>query len=417
MNDNMNNENYSFVEEEKINTAPKSENAAGESSTPKPSKKKMSAKRRKKRFKRALKRYVIILAVIFAAALAVLWVLLGNYQAKQDVIANDEAAEQARLEEEAAYALAVKRAPQRTFEKWFADTSAEEWADMWNKNHPESIDSKDKIVAYFDELLSADDVALYKGLDSTEETPVYVIKNTDGEIARVSLIGKDLEWIVSDVRFKMTGDNSASVRVVAGTKVFCNGVELSEEYRADSEVTFTYEPLKDYLVNPTTWETYKVEGLLFEPEMTFEAPSGCSVTETATGDCFLCLEDGDEANWYKEVSVNFVRAYLNYYLGGYNNTSENLYRALEYLQAGSYGYNELQNTYVGVVWNSAHSNINTSDMQTGGVVVWADNCYSVDVTYHATGDVSGQLDEYSATMRVYFTNDSGEFAITHFETL
>lgn len=373
-------------------------------------------KKKKKTFGAKLGRYLLILLIVFAVIWAGLWVALGRYQHKQDTIAEAEALQQAKLEEEAAHLKAVKRAPQIAFEEWFAAQTADSWAELWYADHPDGTDGKERVGAYLAELFSADDVELCKGLDSTEEAPVFVIKNSEQELARVAMTGSDVNWTVGKAALCLKGDKSASIRVSLGTKVFCNGRELTEEYAGEGESTFTYEPLKDKLENPVAWVTYKVDGMLLEPELTFEAPEGRTITKTADGDYFLCM-DSTDAEGYKTKAVEFVKSYLYYYLSGLNNTYGNLYNALSHLYPGSQAYTDLQDTYNGVVWNSAHSEIDTSNATAGGVVIWADNCYSVDVTYDATGTVSGQLDEYAATMRVYFTRTDNGFAITHFETL
>ena len=100
----------------------------------------------------------------------------------------------------------------------------------------------------------------------------------------------------------------------------------------------------------------------------------------------LCL---DRAGWYTTRAVSFVKAYLTYY--------ERLQRhvgqpdaALAYLTPGTQAYTDLQDTYNGVVWNTTYGNIDVSNTTASGVVIWADNCYSVDVTYDANCTHNGQ---------------------------
>ena len=205
------------------------------------------------------------------------------------------------------------------------------------------------------------------------------------------------------MELELEGTKSASVEVAVGSKVFCNGIELGSEYAGETQNNFSYEPLKDKLVNPVSWTTYKVDGLLIDPELTAESPEGCSVTKTAEGDFMLCL-DGAEAEKYTTRAVNFVKAYLTYYMNGYNGTWGNLYAALAYLTPGTQAYTDLQDTYNGVVWNTAYGNIDVSDTTASGVVIWADNCYSVDVTYDANCTHNGQAIDYAdATMRIFST--------------
>ena len=226
-----------------------------------------------------------------------------------------------------------------------------------------------------------------------------------------------MNWSVTDVALLLKGDQSASVRVATGSRVYCNGTQLGDEYITDSSSYFRYEPLRDKLVNPVTWNTYTVDGLLLEPSITVDPPAGAVVTETAEGDYLLCL-DSEAGKPYRDKSVAFVKAYLFYYMSGYNGTWGNLYGALAYLTPGYQAYRDLQDTYNGVVWNTAYGNIDTSNTVAGDVVIWSDNCYSVDVTYDANCTLNGQQIDYAdATMRIYFLKTDNGYVISNFETL
>ena len=251
----------------------------------------------------------------------------------------------------------------------------------------------------------------------SSENRAYVLKDGDEALAKITLSGSDVNWAVSDVELELEGTKSASVEVAVGSKVFCNGIELGSEYAGETQNNFSYEPLKDKLINPVSWTTYKVDGLLIEPELTAEPPAGCSVTKTAEGDFMLCL-DGADAEKYTTRAVSFVKAYLTYYMNGYNGTWGNLYAALAYLTPCTQAYTDLQDTYNGVVWNTAYGNIDVSNTTASGVVIWADNCYSVDVTYDANCTHNGQAIDYAdATMRIYFLQTDAGFVISNYETL
>ena len=109
---------------------------------------------------------------------------------------------------------------------------------------------------------------------------------------------------------------------------------------------------------------------------------------------------------------------LGVVMNGYNGTWGNLYAALAYLTPGTQAYTDLQDTYNGVVWNTAYGNIDVSNTTASGVVIWADNCYSVDVTYDANCTHNGQAIDYAdATMRIYFLQTDAGFVISNYETL
>ena len=374
-------------------------------------------KNRKKKggFRKGLLTYVLVVAVIFLAALIVLWVALARFQKNKDAEKAAEAEQNAIVLQEKQHAEAVRQAPQRAFEAWLASYTADDWTNLWYEKRPENIDGRDRVRAYMEERFGS--VQAFRSLDYTDEAPAYVLKDGDETLARVTLSGSDVNWAVSDVELELEGTKSASVEVAVGSKVFCNGTELGSEYAGEPQNNFSYEPLKDKLINPVSWTTYTVDGLLIEPELTAEPPAGCSVTKTAEGDFMLCL-DGADAEKYATRAVSFVKAYLTYYMNGYNGTWGNLYAALAYLTPGTQAYTDLQDTYNGVVWNTAYGNIDVSNTTASGVVIWADNCYSVDVTYDANCTHNGQAIDYAdATMRIYFLQTDAGFVISNYETL
>lgn len=375
-------------------------------------------KRKKKNsFRKGLLTYVLVVAVIFLAALIVLWIALARFQKNKDAENAAEAEQNAIVLQEKQHAEAVRQAPQRAFEAWLASYTADDWTNLWYEKRPENIDGRDRVRAYMEERFGGSSVQAFRSLDYTDEAPAYVLKDGDEALARITLSGSDVNWTVSNVELELEGTKSASVEVAVGSKVFCNGIELGSEYAGETQNNFSYEPLKDKLINPVSWTTYKVDGLLIDPELTAEPPEGCSVTKTAEGDFMLCL-DGAEAEKYTTRAVNFVKAYLTYYMNGYNGTWGNLYAALAYLTPGTQAYTDLQDTYNGVVWNTAYGNIDVSDTTASGVVIWADNCYSVDVTYDANCTHNGQAIDYAdATMRIYFLQTDAGFVISNYETL
>ena len=384
--------------------------AADEEIVPKNRKKKGS-------FRKGLLTYVLVVAVIFLAALIVLWVALARFQKNKDAEKAAEAEQNAIVLQEKQHAEAVRQAPQRAFEAWLASYTADDWTNLWYEKRPENIDGRDRVRAYMEERFGSGSVQAFRSLDYTDEAPAYVLKDGDETLARVTLSGSDVNWAVSDVELELEGTKSASVEVAVGSKVFCNGTELGSEYAGEPQNNFSYEPLKDKLINPVSWTTYTVDGLLIEPELTAEPPAGCSVTKTAEGDFMLCL-DGADAEKYTTRAVSFVKAYLTYYMNGYNGTWGNLYAALAYLTPGTQAYTDLQDTYNGVVWNTAYGNIDVSNTTASGVVIWADNCYSVDVAYDANCTHNGQAIDYAdATMRIYFLQTDAGFVISNYETL
>lgn len=372
-----------------------------------------------KRFRKGLIVYLCILAAVLVIALAVLWFILGNYQKNVDAADAEKARQEQLVEEQKAYEKALFRAPQLAFEEWYAQTSADYWTNLWFATKAGPLDSETAVRAEMETVFAPEAVTCYKAAEYTGGAPAFVLKNNEGKtLARVNLSGSELVWNVTDVELLVEGSISRSVTTAAGVKVFCNGVELGSEY-ASEPTTNTPDVLEDVsgmLVQPTSWVEYTVSGMLTEPEFTVETGDGYSVTETESGDFLLKLES-DNSYLYQDKAVAFVKAYEYYVLMGGNGTAGNMWAVLAHLTPDTQAYTAVLSSQEPIYWNTAHTNIDTSDTTAGDVVVWAYNCYSVDVTYNATANARGTPVENSGCIRVYFMNYGDEFRITHFEML
>ena len=182
------------------------------SAAKKPASAKGKKRRRKKknRFRTGLVVYMLVLLVLIIGTLALEWVVLDRSQQRYDA----EAAENARIEaenaERIAHEKAVYQAPQKTFEAWLAGTNADYWTSLWYQNANENLDGRDRVQAYIADKFA--NAQAFKSLDYTAQTPVYVLKNGDETLARITLFGSDVNWTVSDVALQLKGDKSASAR-------------------------------------------------------------------------------------------------------------------------------------------------------------------------------------------------------------
>ena len=360
----------------------------------------------------ALALYAVILLAVSACLQSSLWRFLENSQAEMD----RQAAEQAAQAEQQAYEKALRRAPQLAFEDWQSGLTAGFWTDLWYAQAPDGLDAREAVQEFMAERFAPDVIKAYKAAGYTDETPVFVLKNGEDSLARVTLAGSELDWSVSQVELLIEGSCSASVTVADRCHVYCNGRELGGEYTEPAGSRFHYEPLEGQLEGAVAWVSYRVEGLLLEPELTVEPPEGCSLIRTEEGDYLLGLTGGVDA--YTDTAVEFVRAYLYYYMSGWNNTQENLDSVLSYLTPGTQAYHDLSVTYDGMVWSTSFQSIDTSKTFAGDVFVWADNCFSVDVAYNADCVWAGSHMDYAdATMRIYFLKTAEGYRIGNFEIL
>ena len=364
-----------------------------------------SAGKTKNHFKRGLTIYLLVLSLILGGVLAFLWVFLDKYQAQQDSLA----LEAAQLAEQQAHDKAVYQAPQRCFEAFMEGADAEYWTGEWFTSHPSSLDVKERVKQEFSQLFCGEGTVCYKAADFDQAHPVYVVKNGDQLLASVRMEGQELDWSVKEVNLELVAREGASIEVPTGCTVYCNGTKLNPADAADAHTYFDMEELKDSLQNPVLWSTYKVDGLLFPPELTAESPADKTLVTDEAGNMRYVLS-ADAAAQYQKQGEDMIKTLLFYYMQGGNNTAGNMYAVLSLLVNGSQAYRLVTDSYNGVTWDASYPNA-TYEATAGDVVIWADNCMSMDVKYHAEGTSGGYTNVADGTYVLYFVNNGNGYGI------
>lgn len=367
-------------------------------------------RKKSKWFKIFLGVYFLILLLVSGYLQVTLWRYLGRSQAEMDRAAAELAAQQA-------YQKAVHEAPQLAFDAWRSTQTTDNWTDLWYEQAPNDLDLRENVAARMAELFAPGAVTAYKAAEFTDAAPVYVLKNGETSLARVTLSGSALDWQVSSVELLVKGAYSVSITVPDGCQVLCNGTAMDAQYGQPAASRMGYEPLDGKLEGAVAWVCYSAEGLLTEPEVTVEPPRGYNLFQTEEGD-YLLQMDADDVGDYTDLAVRFVRAYLNYYMSGSNNIDGNMYTVLGYLSRGTQAYDDIRETYDGVYWATNYYSIDTSKTYAGDVFFWADNCFSIDVTYDADCMLMRKKVDYAdATMRIYFLRSDDQYIISNFEII
>ncbi len=336
--------------------------------------------------------YVFVLFALAVLLLCALWIFLGRYDVNQE-------------ETEAESGVNKKL---ETFQTWLAGTTAESWTDLWREQHPESLDSREDVKAFMEKTFAAENVSCWRGSKSTADAPVYVIKNGDATLAEVTL-GKnsDDSWQVTEVILKVTGDKEASVTAPVGCRVFCNGTELGEGYIAERNVDLFYlAEYADTRTDPQTWNTWKVTGLMAEPEFTAESPDSRTLGKIGENEfAFLCEDSLRTANI--DNVEQFVKRLIHFFMNGSNLTAYNGKQALNYVREGTQAEELIRSVVRGVYLGTYFENYQL-DYSVGPFIQWADNCIGCDVDYTVTN-----IDEdQSGTLRILLVDFGKGFEIS-----
>lgn len=345
--------------------------------------------------------YALVLIALIVAALAVIRGKLVNYQTGRDA----ETAALAAKEEQAAYDLSVSRAPQLAFEDFVAGTDADYWTDLWFTTNPGSMDDAARVNEKMQELFSGEGFGLYKDESYSAESPVYLLKNGDTELATVAMTGSELDWTPGTVTLLLQGTEEASLEVPEGCTVYCNGTALDDSYAHDPVSYFDDDEYKDLLQNPVQCYTYTVTGQMFAPVLTGEAPADRTMITAEDGTCSYILSAAD-AEPYQQKGKEFIDALTYFYMMGASGTYGNAAKAQTFVQYNSQAYQYITNASEGVTWDTPYPGF-TSTVTPGNVVIWADNCLTLDVDFQASGSASGYTNEEEGTYCVTFI-DSGK---------
>lgn len=373
--------------------------------------------KKKSRFLRGYLIFIAVLAVIFAAALALLWGALARYQENADTAAAERAAAEAAAAAEREAALREREARQEAFLAFADDTDAAGWAAYYLAAHPDSPDTAESAAAALAPLFAPEGLERYKAESWTEEAPIYELRRDGRALARVAVEKRDGVWSVGAVEMLVEGTERGSVTVPAGCTVYCNGTALGDKFITETAAQdFDFPDYAASLQNPVQTVTYTVENLLATPEFSVEPPAGALLTGTAAGDYRLALPDADAAP-LQERAEALVRALVWYYLSGGTDTYKNMKAAADLTEAGSSAHAVITQTYDGVTWSSTFQKNYRCAADAGDAVYCAENCVTVDVKCDASGSTGWQEKTMDGGYRICFLLVDGEWGIYGLETL
>ncbi|MCR5251968.1 MAG: hypothetical protein K6E50_15345 [Lachnospiraceae bacterium] len=385
--------------------------------------------------------YIFVLALVMAGALGFLYYKLMVFQretdAKKSIEAMEEAAKKVMAEE--------KKGPdplaaQSAFEQYAASMDADAWTTLWQQDRPDDPESAEIVKAYFEEALAKDKPALFTDISSTEEEPVFKIKLGEKDLARVCMKKSSgdgssaADWTVSGVDLLLRGDYEARAELPDGMQLICNGIAVAP---SEEEVShFPYHGIEELLENPVRWHECVAEGMLTEPEVAYSPADGYFYSEE--DGCYLLPADDVPAD-LTERAEGFFRAYMVYTMTGgagwkdYKAAKEEalaegreappnpvmgrLNACCAYIPSDSEAYNMLFKAYDSTCYALAYTEQDCGLLETRGPIRWADNCVSVEFTYHAYANLNGQRKDYSGSdqlFRVFFIRKGDSWKIWAF---
>lgn len=359
--------------------------------------KRRKRKKNKTVFYKVLLIYIVILAVASIVVSTLLWKKLDDYQRDID---------SQKAQEE--YALSLARAPQLFFDNYMSAMTTDDWIKIWYETYPEHFDPENVIREYIEKNFMNGNISYWKSPVYKTEAPVYLMKDEERELAEIYLAGKDLNWNVDHIKLFVAGDNASSITVPSGCNVFCNDIQLDERYVVETIDSVGLEDYKDSLVNPVTYSTYRVDGLIGSQSLMVKPSDESKGLVIDENDEFYLTLNTSDKETYRQKADNFIRALVTYYARGKVDTAENMNMVLAHVVSDSKAGKIIRQSYDGVLWKPSDYSI-TYNTTVSDVFVLADNCYAVDVSYENTRNA-----EDASCYRVYILNLGSGFKIYDF---
>ena len=224
-----------------------------------------------------------------------------------------------------------------------------------------------------------------------QDVPTYDVYST-GELftsptVTAKLDGAELTAQVTDgaCTFEYPADRtySITVKVPAGSKVTCDGVDISEfaEYSSESE----WDDLFGDKYELPKSDVYRVKGLFSSEHTIAVTLNGTELkakkSEYGNSVVYSANESAVLDSSISEFAMDFAKAYFHYTSEGYRNTSANLSAVLDYVVQGSELYRKIKDSKVGYDYVTPVTRSDYKVFEISGMARLDDGTYAVKIEF------------------------------------
>ncbi|MBO4808695.1 MAG: hypothetical protein J5537_06595 [Lachnospiraceae bacterium] len=175
--------------------------------------------------------------------------------------------------------------------------------------------------------LDGKEITFEKAAGSTGTRPIFNLYAGDKSIGTVTLKATSQEpmmllltaqtWAIESVAPNFeTGDTGVTIKVPSDYKVFVNGIELSDSELVDASAQIEdFENVAIYVDVPTMAE-YRVDGLMFAPEVKITDAEGNEVESTLDGSTYTAdFASTDMPADLQALVLKYAEDYTNFFSG------------------------------------------------------------------------------------------------------
>ncbi|MGN0407637.1 MAG: hypothetical protein ACI4EJ_05210 [Bacteroides sp.] len=292
---------------------------------------------------------------------------------------------------------------------------------MDNADGISAYEKMDYVVSYMKNAVAENEVTFArKSGEYTTDTPVYVIKSGDKNIAKVSLKSEGKnghgfpEWGVDKVTFGEFLDKDNSIIITAPSKavVTINGKQAGDDIVNEKDVAVEKaKNVGDYVAVPTN-TIYKIEGLMAEPEIlaTLDGTQlNVAVDEQNKGGYVISYPTDEEL--LKAQSDNIKNINVEY--GKYIINKGSLTRLKSYMTGNAKQYV----SDIPAVWAFLWGKTYTYEFKTNDIsnfVKYSDDCFSCDVHFDLYVDWGKGNKTYDTNLSYVFVKQNGKWYLADF---
>ena len=274
---------------------------------------------------------------------------------------------------------------------------------------PCEFETQQDLDQYIIDKLSGD--LSYTSISSSSENTKeksYIVKSGDYKIATFILnCDEKGDYYPSDLKLHLPKVQNKTYRILDSSKLFINGIEVTDEYITD----ITPHKNNEFLsmpdgVSKLNWVTYEINGLTKEPKATVTDRNGNTpiLTETDGIFCEEIIYDQED----EQIVSTLLTAAKQYAACMQNDVSK--YSVLPYFEKGTDIYESIKTVEHTFVWD--HSGYRIEDEKVSEFFKYDENTVSVRISFTHVLKKNGKADYKDITDITWFArNVDGKYLI------
>lgn len=302
---------------------------------------------------------------------------------------------------------------EEVFETYFSPCRFDKLYDMQTIELSE-LEDKDDFISYMEKQYGGKEI-IYReisaGLSDDKKYTVAADKVKFGEFiltkAKDPSVPEDT-WELASVSTLYQKNETAAIRIYSDSKIFVNGIELSDSYITTDGITTDSCKRVPEGVKGITLREYKVEGLLLPPTLKVINRHGNESTLVFDEESGMFVEQITYDELPEEIRKRATDAAQTY--AKYVTLDASLYDVSRYFDTTSATYNNIRISETR--WYTYHIGFEFNDVELKEYYIYDENTFSI--RYSCNHDVYRTRNEkhtFPLDLTLYFKNINGAFYV------